>query len=34
MVVSDENMIQVRDALKPHRAEVMLNNVYLQSLYR
>jgi hypothetical protein len=22
MVVSDENMIQVRDALKPHRAEV------------
>jgi hypothetical protein len=24
MVVTDENMIQVRDALKPHRAEVYI----------
>lgn len=24
MVVTDENMIQVRDALKPHRAELYL----------
>jgi hypothetical protein len=23
MVVTDENMIQVRDALKPHRGELM-----------
>jgi hypothetical protein len=23
MVVTDENMIQVRDALKPHRGEVL-----------
>lgn len=25
MVVTDENMIQVRDALKPHRGEVYLD---------
>jgi hypothetical protein len=26
MVVTDENMIQVRDALKPHRGEVYESN--------
>jgi hypothetical protein len=26
MVVTDENMIQVRDALKPHRGEVTQDN--------
>ena len=26
MVVTDENMIQVRDALKPHRGEVYIEN--------
>jgi hypothetical protein len=33
MVVTDEYMIQVRDALKPHRAEVYAEIMYICKVY-